>query len=109
MSNAAKFTAEGGVSLEVSSFAGDTETIGVRFDVIDTGVGLTGEQQRLVFESFRQADSSITRKYGGTGLGLAISRQLVALMGGTIEVASVPGRGSTFTVLLSLPRRLLPQ
>ena len=107
--NAAKFTAEGGVSLKVSSFAGDTETIGVRFDVIDTGVGLTGEQQRLVFESFRQADSSITRKYGGTGLGLAISRQLVALMGGTIEVASVPGRGSTFTVLLSLPRRLLPQ
>ncbi|WP_323792380.1 sensor histidine kinase [Nocardioides sp.] len=107
--NAAKFTAEGMVALRVSSFACDAESVGVRFDVVDTGVGLTGEQQRLVFESFRQADSTITRKYGGTGLGLAISRQLVSLMGGTIEVASMPGRGSTFTVLLSLPRRLLTE
>jgi PAS domain S-box-containing protein len=105
--NAAKFTDAGQVALRVSSFPGSPECLGVRFDVVDTGMGLTGEQQRLVFESFRQADSSITRQYGGTGLGLAISRQLVALMGGTIEVASMPGRGSTFTVLLSLPRQLL--
>ena len=107
--NAAKFTSEGRVSLEVSTHARTADTVGVRFDVVDTGMGLTGEQQRLVFESFRQADSSITRQFGGTGLGLAISRQLVSLMGGTIEVASMPGRGSTFTVLLTLPRQLLAQ
>ncbi len=105
--NAAKFTTSGRVTLKVSSFGATADSIGVRFDVLDTGMGLTGEQQRMVFESFRQADSSITRQYGGTGLGLAITRQLVALMGGTIEVASMPGRGSTFTVLLQLPRQLL--
>ncbi|CAN5137718.1 hypothetical protein BH09ACT12_BH09ACT12_26230 [soil metagenome] len=107
--NAAKFTSEGSVSLRVSAFDAAPDLAGLRFDVVDTGIGLTGEQQRSVFESFRQADSSITRQYGGTGLGLAISRQIVSLMGGTIEVASVPGRGSTFTVLLSLPRQVLPE
>ena len=103
--NAAKFTAEGSVLLRALPQRGAPGHLGVRFDVVDTGMGLTGEQQRLVFESFRQADASITRQYGGTGLGLAISRKLVALMGGTIEVASMPGRGSTFSVLLSLPRQ----
>lgn len=107
--NAAKFTDAGRVVLRASPFPAPADRLGVRFDVVDTGMGLTGEQQRLVFESFRQADSSITRQYGGTGLGLAISRQIVALMGGTIEVASMPGRGSTFTVLLSLPRQQLAE
>ncbi len=102
--NAAKFTAEGSVVLQALPCEAPPGFVGVRFDVVDTGMGLTGEQQRLVFESFRQADASITRQYGGTGLGLAISRKLVALMGGAIEVASMPGRGSTFTVLLTLPR-----
>ena len=102
--NAAKFTAEGTVVLRALPHRGAPGHLGVRFDVTDTGMGMTGEEQRLVFESFRQADASITREYGGTGLGLAISRKLVSLMGGTIEVASTPGRGSTFTVLLSLPR-----
>ncbi len=107
--NAAKFTAEGSVALRALPHQGAPGRVGVRFDVVDTGMGLTGEQQRLVFESFRQADASVTRQYGGTGLGLAISRKLVALMGGTIEVASMPGRGSTFTVLLSLPRQVLSE
>jgi PAS domain S-box-containing protein len=106
--NAAKFTATGSVTLRATGYDTVPGHQGVRFDVVDTGVGLTGEQQRLVFESFRQADASITRQYGGTGLGLAISRKIVALMGGTIEVASMPGRGSTFSVLLSLPRQVLP-
>lgn len=106
--NAAKFTATGSVTLRATGYDTVPGEQGVRFDVVDTGVGLTGEQQRLVFESFRQADASITRQYGGTGLGLAISRKIVALMGGTIEVASMPGRGSTFSVLLSLPRQVLP-
>ena len=102
--NPAKFTTEGRVALKASKVSSDTASVSLRLDVIDTGMGLTGEQQRLIFESFQQGDSSITRQYGGTGLGLAISRKLVNLMGGSIEVASMPGRGSTFTVLLTLPR-----
>ena len=98
LSNALKFTESGSVSLRILSPSPDT----VSFVVQDTGIGIATEQQALIFEPFRQADGSTHRKYGGTGLGLSISRQLAGLLGGTIEVQSIPGAGSTFT--LSLPR-----
>ena len=97
LENAIKFTESGEVQLEVSHATGADA---VRFDVSDTGIGMPEEQVGRLFESFSQADPSITRRYGGTGLGLAICKQLVALMGGSIEVSSVEGEGSTFTVLL---------
>ncbi|WP_345455686.1 PAS domain-containing sensor histidine kinase [Nocardioides marinquilinus] len=95
--NAAKFTHEGSIAVRTSRGG-----LGVRFEVTDTGIGLPDGRHHHVFEAFQQGDSSITRQFGGTGLGLAISRQLVHLMGGTIEVDSTPGRGSTFTVELPL-------
>ena len=101
--NATKFTHQGRVELNVTQASSEAGVVGVRFAVSDTGIGMTAEQQGLVFEKFRQADSSVTREYGGTGLGLSISRQLVDLMGGTLDVESEPGRGSTFTVVLPLP------
>lgn len=95
--NAVKFTDRGCVTLrarhrEIS----DPQRIGIRFEVSDTGIGLTEEQCGRIFQAFEQADASTTRSYGGTGLGLAISRQLAELMGGKIGVNSIPGQGSTF-------------
>ncbi len=96
LSNAVKFTAEGEVVLKVCcQKASDGRSI-VRFEVCDTGVGVDGTKIDELFESFTQADSSTTRRYGGTGLGLAISRQLVDLMGGELGASSAPGEGSTF-------------
>src|SRR5206468_6458984 len=99
MSNAAKFTENGRVTLDVER----AEVNGapwMRFRVIDTGIGLRPEQLAKLFKAFAQADTSTTRKYGGTGLGLVISRQLCQMMGGEVTVESHPGRGSTFTMLL---------
>ena len=102
--NAVKFTLDGEVVIRVSMLAANTDRVALRFDVIDTGIGIApGDQQRL-FRPFAQADSSTTRKFGGTGLGLAICRQLVELMGGRLDLVSAPGRGSTFWFELSLAR-----
>ena len=95
--NAIKFTERGEVFLEVSNLQGGfDEPVCLQFAVMDTGIGLTGEQIGKLFEKFTQADAATTRKYGGTGLGLAISKRLVELMKGRIWVDSEPGKGSTF-------------
>jgi PAS domain S-box-containing protein len=97
--NAMKFTEEGGVS--VSAYVEDRQGEPyLRIDVTDTGIGIEPENFDLIFERFKQADSSVSRKYGGTGLGLPISNNLVKLMGGKIILNSQSGKGSTFSVLL---------
>ena len=94
--NAIKFTAQGEIEVQVDLQHSDQASTTLHFSVRDTGIGIPADKQACIFESFRQADSSTTRKYGGTGLGLSISAQLVELMGGRIWVESKPGCGSTF-------------
>jgi len=96
LANAFKFTEQGQITLRIAPAAGGQ----VAFSVSDTGIGIPPEQQEAIFEAFRQADGTTNRRYGGTGLGLSISRELAQLLGGTIEVQSQPGAGSTFTLLL---------
>ncbi|GGI18608.1 response regulator [Oxalicibacterium faecigallinarum] len=96
LSNAVKFTDSGKVSLTIAG----TDDNRVVFAVTDSGIGIAKEEQDIIFEAFRQADGTTSRKYGGTGLGLSISRDLAALLGGSIQVESVPGQGSTFTLTL---------
>jgi two-component system, sensor histidine kinase and response regulator len=112
--NAVKFTDQGEVVIGVALFSGGEQDVELHFWVRDSGIGMTPEQQGKLFQSFSQADSSTTRKYGGTGLGLAISKKLVELMGGTIWIESEFGKGSTlhfrahFGVRAnSLPRRMI--
>ncbi len=102
LNNAVKFTEQGEVTLRVSRGDDAGHGIPLRFVIRDTGMGMDQAAQRRLFQSFSQADESITRRFGGTGLGLAISKRLVELMGGDITVVSAPGAGSTFTVRLSL-------
>ncbi|HEV8607608.1 MAG TPA: ATP-binding protein [Tepidisphaeraceae bacterium] len=99
LNNAIKFTTAGGVRLLVSM---DTvaQAPRLRFDVIDTGIGMDPQQMSRLFNPFSQADTSMSRKYGGTGLGLAISKRLVEMLGGAISVTSEIGKGSTFTVTI---------
>ena len=102
LGNAVKFTHYGSVSLVVDAieYQGDDSTIDLRFEVVDTGIGIPKEQQTIIFEPFRQQEGQSTRKYGGTGLGLTISRRLVEMMDGTIFLESTQGQGTSFTVYL---------
>jgi signal transduction histidine kinase/DNA-binding response OmpR family regulator len=100
LSNAAKFTKEGTVTIAVSREQPPQGPSRFIFRVSDTGIGMTEEQVGRLFQAFTQADSSTTRNYGGTGLGLTITRHFATMLGGTIEVASKPGEGSTFTLVL---------
>ncbi|WP_079210806.1 response regulator [Brucella pituitosa] len=98
ISNAIKFTDKGKVVLAIAAEDDDK----ILFSVSDTGIGISAEQLKSIFEAFHQADSTISRRYGGTGLGLSISRQLARLLGGSIRVESTPGQGSRFTLTLPL-------
>jgi two-component system sensor histidine kinase/response regulator len=101
--NAVKFTERGEVTLRLLVPEIGHENVRVRFEVVDTGIGIEPESQSRIFDEFSQGDASTTRRFGGTGLGLAIARQLVELMGGRIELASTVGVGSTFAFELTLP------
>ncbi|MGZ3306164.1 MAG: CHASE3 domain-containing protein, partial [Asticcacaulis sp.] len=96
LSNAIKFTGSGSVTLDIAKAVDGR----ISFAVTDTGIGIPKEHQQAVFDAFRQADGTISRRYGGTGLGLSISRELARLLGGEIRLESEPGKGSSFTLTL---------
>jgi HAMP domain-containing protein/signal transduction histidine kinase/CheY-like chemotaxis protein len=109
LANAFKFTEQGGVKLVMDVIPNrnllDSDTLKrarhvMRFAVVDTGIGIPKNKQKIIFEAFQQADGTTSRKYGGTGLGLSISREITRLLGGEIHVESQPGKGSTFSLFL---------
>ncbi|MDR2162913.1 MAG: response regulator [Clostridiales Family XIII bacterium] len=109
LSNAVKFTPKSGTITFVIKKLGEAEGVcTLEGSVSDTGIGITEEQKRRLFNSFEQADNTTSRKYGGTGLGLAISKRIIELMGGEIWATSTPGEGSKFTFTAKLPRSLAP-
>jgi len=104
LSNAVKYTAKGGVSFNISCVSrSGNETVKLRFEVVDTGVGIPKDKQQTLFQAFVQGHQSAARIYGGTGLGLAIVKQLVSKMGGEIALTSEPGFGSTFAFEIEFP------
>jgi two-component system, chemotaxis family, sensor kinase CheA len=108
LANALKFTRQGGVTLSATRvFLTDQQTEGVAFSVKDTGIGISPDTQKHIYEAFYQVDGSYTRKFGGVGLGLSIVYQLTMLLHGTVEVKSAPEQGSTFTI--SLPIKIAHQ
>jgi len=106
--NAIKFTETGSVRVRVSSRSLTPGSDELSVEVADTGIGIAPDQHQAIFEAFRQADGSVTRKYGGTGLGLAISSRLAKMMGGGIQLRSAPGQGSTFVFTARLGRADTP-
>ncbi|MBK7031007.1 MAG: response regulator [Bacteroidales bacterium] len=108
LSNAIKFTSEGKVEIRNELLAIENGHFRIKFSVIDTGIGVSPENQKKIFDSFKQEDESTTRIYGGTGLGLAISSQLVGLMGGKLQLNSKKDSGSTFYFTIELPMGLQP-
>ncbi|MCA3555727.1 ATP-binding protein [Aestuariivirga sp.] len=108
VSNAIKFTPSGKVGLRATAGPAGERRKQLAISVTDTGIGIPEAKRQSIFESFTQTDSSITRRYGGTGLGLSISRGLAEALGGTLEVESGPGRGSTFTLALVLDEASAP-
>ena len=103
--NAIKFTQKGSVVISLACESQSDATVKVRFEVVDTGEGISQEAQSRIFEEFSQADGSTTRKHGGSGLGLAISRQLVEMMGGHLQVKSTLGAGATFWFTVEFPKQ----
>ncbi|MCL2197991.1 MAG: ATP-binding protein [Defluviitaleaceae bacterium] len=101
LANAVKFTNAGIINLSAETKNETDNTITIKFEVKDSGIGMTQKQQAIVFEPFRQADTGTTRKYGGTGLGLSITKNMVELMGGELLVQSTPGLGSKFSFRLT--------
>jgi PAS domain S-box-containing protein len=106
--NAVKFTEKGAVTLAVGAAQRSAGAVHLRIAVSDTGIGIPAEQQPELFERFAQANRVFSQKYGGTGLGLVICKRLVELMGGSISIASEPGRGSTFSLTVPLLEAIVP-
>jgi PAS domain S-box-containing protein len=101
LSNALKFTNKGGITVNIRELKRSGNQSSLEFSVTDTGIGIAADKHSMIFESFTQATSDTTRHFGGTGLGLAICKKLIELQGGTIDIKSEPGKGSTFSFILS--------